>query len=251
MSSLNDYPEILALLVAVAGFILARYASRASLSLLGLIERGLHRVAPQRHTALQGNVQTVISRLIYYVVLGFFLLVALRSLGVTVLADWLDVIIIYIPQMLVGALIIVGGYLLSILARTLVGNLIGAGAGELIPRMVQYLVIIAATVTGLGQMAIDISFLSAITIVVLAALLGGLSLAFALGGRDVVANLLARRELDRFQVGDQIRIDGTEGRILELTQTSVIIESGEEQLTIPAARFITSVVALRRPGQDA
>ncbi len=251
MSILTEYPEIIALLIVVAGFILASYASAACRSLLGLIERTMHRFTPARQSVLNSRVQTVIVRLIYYLVLGFFLVIALRSLGVSVLTDWLDLIIVYIPQVLVGAFIIVGGYLLSILARTLVGNLVGEAAGELVPRMVQYLVIIATTVTGLGQMAINISFLSAITIVVLAALLGGLALAFALGSKDVVANLLARRELGRLQVGDHIRIEGAQGRIIELTRTGVIVDSGDEYLTIPATRLINSIVAHRAPGQDA
>ena len=104
----------------------------------------------------------------------------------TDLSAWLDAIIIYIPRLLLGLIIIVGGYMLGLLARSLATNLLEPQAGQLLPRLTQYLVVIVAVVTGLNQMAIDVSFLATLTTVVLGALLGSLSLAFALGARGLV-----------------------------------------------------------------
>ena len=58
-----------------------------------------------------------------------------------------------------------------------------------------------------------ITFLGNLIVVVVAAFLLGLSIAFALGARQLVANLLSARELGRYQPGDEIRIGEFQGRI--------------------------------------
>jgi len=73
---------------------------------------------------------------------------------------------------------------------------------------------------------------------VLGVVLAGFSLAFGLGARQVVANLIASHALQRqFAVGQRARIGGIEGEILEFTPTSVILATGEGRVTVPAGRF--------------
>jgi len=240
---LQQYPEIIALLIAATGFFVAYLVSRGVISGLELLEKQLHRFVHASEGMFQTTAsRNTLARLVYYVVLGFFLLLALRSLGFTVLGEWLDLIIVYIPHLLLGAVIILGGYLLGILARSLLSNLMAPDASQLLPQLTQYLVVIAAVVTGLGQMAIDVSFLATLTLVVLGTLLGSLSLAFALGSRDLVANMLARRELERFHVGDHLQVDDVHGQLVELTPTGVVLEAGGQLIHIPASRLTGSIV---------
>ena len=75
-------------------------------------------------------------------------------------------------------------------------------------------------------------------VILLAFFFGGISLAFALGSRQLVENLLARRSLDRYRIGDLVRVNGSEGRIIEMLSTAVVIETAEGVVTIPARRFV-------------
>jgi len=242
---LSQYPEIMSILIVLAGFLAASLIATGFDRLLNLMERGVRRLSPQRADQLATvTPRTVIQRIVYYVTLTFFLLLAVRILGITALSDWLDVTLAYMPQILIGSIIIVVGYLLGILVYSLVAGLAQPTGGELLARVAQTVVVITAVITGLEQMAIDVSFLTNVLVIVMAAILGGLSLAFAIGSRQLVANLLSRRDLARYRVGDVIRIGELQGRIIDFTRTSVVLESADGKVNVPAVRFLESEVTL-------
>ena len=249
MTLIQQYPELIAIVIVGLGFVAAYFLAKWSGIAVGLFEAALRRVSPQR-ADLSPGVERAIARTVYYVTLGFFILLAVRSLGVHLLGEWLDAVIVYIPRLLLGGAIIFGGYLLGSVVRSLVANIVAPGTGQMLPKLAQYLVVIAAIITGLGQMAVDVSFLATLTVLVLGALLGSLSLAFALGSREVVANMLSRRELERYQVGDVVRIENAEGRIVELTRTGVLLEAEEGLIYVPASRFASSIVVLLGAGSS-
>ena len=150
----------------------------------------------------------------------------------------------FVPQLMLGGLIVLSGYLVGVMTRSLLAGLMGVGVDHLVPRLSQALVVTAAVLTGLAQTAIDISFISDVIVILLAFFFGGLSLAFALGSRQLVENLLARRALDRYSVGDLVQVDGAKGRIIEILSTAVILEAEQGILTVPTSRFVESEVLL-------
>lgn len=244
-SFLADYPEILALLVALAGFgaagLMARWFERAA----AIMDRRMRRLAPQGADRLAGVLsRKLLQRVVYFATLVFFLLVAIRLLGVTALTDWLDALIAFLPQLLLGGIIIVGGYLLGILSHSFVANLPMVADDSLLPRLAQAIVVVTAVMTGLEQVSIDVSFISDMIVILLAAGLGGLAIAFGLGSRDLVANLLARRSLDRYRVGEAVRIGDIEGTIIEFTKTGVAVQTDDGIVNVPASRFAESIVTV-------
>jgi hypothetical protein len=176
----------------------------------------------------------------------FFLLLALQTLSITVVREWLDLLLQYVPQLILGGLIILSGYFIGVVVRGLVAGLMSVSSDHLAPRLTQALVVIAAVLTGLAQTAIDISFISNVLVILVAFFFGGLSLAFALGSRQLVENLLARRALDRYRIGDYVRLNEAEGKIIEILGTAVVLESSEGVVTVPTSRFVDSEVLLVR-----
>lgn len=243
MSVLQQYPELVSLLIVVGGFILAVVLSRWSRTGLELIENALRRISPHR-AELSPRTERAVGRIVYYSVVGLFILLATRSLGAQLVGQWLDTLIVFIPRLLLGGAIIFAGYLLGTVLRSLVANMVAPGASQLLPQLAQWLVITAAAITGLGQMGVDISFLATLVIVLLGALLGSLSLAFALGSRDVVANMLSRRDLDRYKIGDRLSIESVEGHIVEITRTGVVLDTDYGLTYVPASRFANAIVVL-------
>ncbi|NNF16405.1 MAG: mechanosensitive ion channel, partial [Gammaproteobacteria bacterium] len=94
-----------------------------------------------------------------------------------------------------------------------------------------------AIVMALQHVGIDITFVTRLLLILVAVVGGGLMLAFAIGARCHVANLLAHRELSRIAVGEYIRIDEVQGKVVEIHNTAVDIATAEGIATIPAARF--------------
>ncbi|MCB1692228.1 MAG: mechanosensitive ion channel [Pseudomonadales bacterium] len=244
-SFIAEYPEIVSMTVALMGFVAASVVASWFGRLLDLMQRGVRRLSPGRADQLASiTPRAFVQRLVYYATLVFFLLLAIRILGIDALSDWLDLLLAFIPQILLGGIIILVGYLLGTLTHSLVSNIVQPTHGPLIPRIAQAIVVVTAVMTGLQQMGIDVSFITYVIVILLGTTLGGLSLAFAIGSRDLVANLLARRNLTRYQPGDTIRVGEIEGVVIELTRTGVVVESTDGIVTIPAARFMESAVTI-------
>ncbi len=251
---LSDNPEILAVLIAVAGFVVANLLARLSERLLMRLDGYLRRRAPARVDQVDLRMLRQAFRgLVYYGTLVFFLLLALHTLSITVVREWLNLLLQFVPQLILGGLIILVGYFIGVMLRSLVAGLMGVNSDHLAPRLTQALVVTAAVLTGLAQTSIDVSFISNVLVILVAFFFGGLSLAFALGSRQLVENLLARRALDRYRIGDLVRLNEVQGRIVEILGTAVVLESEEGVVTVPTSRFVGSEVVLVRepaPGED-
>ena len=178
---LGRNPEILAIIIAIAGFVVANVLAALTERLLIQLDTYLRHRAPSRleHLDLL-MLRQALRGLVYYGSLVFFLLLALQTLSITIVREWLNLLLQFVPQLILAALIILSGYFVSIVFRNLFAGLIKVTPDHLAPRLLQALVIITATLTGLAQTAIDISFISNVLVLLLAFFVGGLSLAFAL-----------------------------------------------------------------------
>jgi small-conductance mechanosensitive channel len=251
---LRNNPEVLAVLIAVAGFLVANILARFTERLLMRLDGYLQRRSPDRLEQVDMRMlRQALRGLVYYGSLVFFLLLALQTLSITVVREWLDLLLQYVPQLILSGLIMLSGYFIGVVLRGLVAGLMGVSADHLAPRLTQVMVVTSAVLTGLAQISIDISFISNVLVILLAFFFGGLSLAFALGSRQLVQNLLARRALDRYRIGDHVRLNDVQGRIVEILGTAVVLEAEEGIVTVPTSRFVESEVLLLReeePGED-
>jgi len=249
----SSHPEIFAILIAVAGIVAAGLLAKFTESWLMKLEGYLRRRAPSRLEQIDLSVlRKVMRSVVYYGTLVVFLLLALQTLSISLVRNWMDALLQYVPQLILGGLIILSGYLIGIVTRSVIAGLMGVSSDHLVPRLVQVLVITVAVLTGLAQTSINISFITDMIVILLGFFFGGLSLAFALGSRQLVENLLARRALDRYRIGDHVRLNDTQGRIIEILGTAVVLESSEGVTTVPCARFVDSEVVLvnEEQGQD-
>ncbi|HSC09009.1 MAG TPA: hypothetical protein VLD59_19450, partial [Steroidobacteraceae bacterium] len=185
---------------------------------------------------------------VFWLVLFGFITAASDVAKLETLSGWLERVIGYLPKLLFGALIIVGGYLLGTIARALVSDALyptGLAQRVLIGRLAQAATFLAAIVIGIDQMGFNVTFVTTMIAIVLGAVLTGFALAFGLGARRVVANLISARTLQqRFSVGHHARIGGVEGEILEFTPTGVILATDEGRVNVPASRFDEEVSVL-------
>lgn len=247
---MKSHPEILAIVIAILGFLVAGLLSRLMDRWMISLEGYLRHHVPERleHFDLK-VVRQVLRAIVYYGTLVLFLLTALQTLSISVVKEWLSLLLQHVPQFILGALIILSGYLAGVVIRSLLAGLMGVNPDHLVPRFAQVLVVTAAVLTGLAQTSIDISFISNVMVMLLAFFFGGLSLAFALGSRQLVENLLARRTMDRYRIGDTVRVKGTQGKIIEILSTAVVLEAEHGLLTVPTASFVNSEILLVK-GED-
>jgi len=242
----NVVGALLLLLVGWGVAKLLRYATRQ------LFERILHKLArsrpmdtrvkqPQSYSA----VPDIASGVIYWAVLVFFVLVAAEVLQFHVISSLLGELTAYLPRLFAGLLILFVGLWLAEFTRAVLsrsGARIGVDQAEVLARLGQVLVWLIIFSIAAGQIGIDNTLLVALVVTLFGVALGAIALAFALGARTTVSNILAAHSLAQtYSSGDLIRIGSLEGRILQIARTHVVLETSEGTATVPARQFSEQV----------
>jgi hypothetical protein len=238
MDTIQAFPEITAVVVLLLGFFLGKLAERAVRHGLAFSERLVARLGTREEHLFSPVFQRAAGLLAYGAVLVVAIIFAIRLLDIEHLSGWLDHALAYAPRLIIALFIIGIGNVLGALSRNLVASLSEDTEPDALgPRLVHGAVLTIAIITGLQQLGIDISFVTQLAIILLAAATGGLSLAFALGARQYVANLLAQDELARYGTGDHLRIDQDEGLVVEIHRSGLVLATREGLVAIPAARL--------------
>lgn len=235
---IETYPEITAVVVLLLGFVIGKLVEAAVRRLLNLADRLAARYGTRQRTLFSALFQRVSGLVAYGTVLIIAVIMAVRLLDIEQLSSALDAALAYAPRFVVGLFIIGIGNVVGALLRNISASVFSDGnVNALLPRLVHIGVVTIAVITALEQIGIDISFITRLALILLAALVGGLSLAFALGARQYVANLMAQPELARYAPGDRLRIGEDEGVIVEIYRTGLTLATDDGLVAIPAAQL--------------
>ena len=212
--------------------VVARFSKR--------ISAGTAAAAWQQALADQGAGR-VFSSSVYWLVLLVAVMVASEVVGLPVLTTYLAALAQYLPRVIAAVVVlfagVIGGRLISDAAMTTAFRLL-PHQGRQLARLVRGIIVGAAILVAIKQLGVDVSLLTNIFLIVLAALLAGAAFAFGLGARSVIANILAMHYVNKsYDIGQQIRLGDDNGRIVRTTSTTVFVEHDEGELGIPGQQF--------------
>lgn len=237
-------PELVgAILLLAVGWLMAKLARVAALKLIKGAGRLWQRIGigNQREIQVSDAVAAVVAGIVFWVVILLFLSAASGVLGLTLFTGWLDKLVTHLPNLFAGVLIIFAGLVVGKLVHdTIQTAAIGIPLQQraLLSRLGQYFTFAIMIVIGADQIGIDTTIVMIVLAIVLGTLLGGIAVAFGLGAKILVGNLLAARYMGQeYQIGEHVRIGDIEGAILELTPLSVILDTAEGRTTVPAKLF--------------
>ncbi|MEE4272960.1 MAG: mechanosensitive ion channel domain-containing protein [Thermoanaerobaculales bacterium] len=161
--------------------------------------------------------------------------------GLPIMTDVLARTSAFLPNILIAAVIVLFGLVSGRLAQgatTVAVQAAGVPQGRTIGKLVHAVVLTAALVIALDQLGVNGHVLELTLVVTIGSALAAAALAFGLGARSSVANLVAARYAAQFcEIGQRIRIEQAEGTVVGLTATSVILETPEGRIVVPASRF--------------
>lgn len=249
---------VAAIALLAAGWLVARLARAGTLKLGGAVNAFLSRVgrpaAVRRPLRLTPAVLKLIGNVAFWLVVVISIALAARVAKLDLFTTWLDRIVAYLPTLLAGGLILLVGYLVSAAARDLVTAAMdsaGSGQADFYGFLAQGAIFLAALVIGMEQIGVDVTMLTILFAVVVGGLLLCLALAFGLGARAFVANLIGAHQLrDKLAPGQHARIGEHEGLVIELTATTVIIATDQGRVSIPAKLFQEEVTVIAAADED-
>ncbi len=242
--------------VLIVGWLLARV-------LRSLVRRGLESMdwlfgrfttrSAERSRALSRAASRTVSGVVFWIVILIFGATALRILGGSLLERWTETLLAYLPSAIGGIIIIVVGLVGGTLARHVLEQAsvgLGIGQSSLLGRLAQTVIVVSGIVIGIDQLGVNVDFLVQLSTVTAAAAFGGIALVFALGTREHLANLIGAHYVRKhYTPGDYVRVGAFEGRIVDIADGCVFLETEQGDVSVPAQRFSHEpFMKLRRPG---
>lgn len=190
----------LALVVLIAGWLLAKLARIAALKGLRAINfHVLTERAGMDGFLKQGGIETdttgIFAELVYWLVILAALVIGFNGLGLTYITDLLRDVVLFVPKVIVALLVLAfGAYFARFVATTVATycSNIGIQDGELLGKLAQYAIVGFVVLIALEQVHVGGEIVRQSFLIVLAGVIFALALAFGLGGRRWAAGLLER-----------------------------------------------------------
>lgn len=148
---------------------------------------------------LELNAGHFLGRIVYWFILVAFFLTASDILGFMALSGFLGDVLLYIPNVLIAALILIAAVVVANFVRGLVmASVLSARlhAAKFLGAATWWIIMVFGFLTAAVQLNIAVSIINTVItgLIAMMALAGGL--AFGLGGRDAAARWIARIEND-------------------------------------------------------
>lgn len=235
---------VAALSILLLGFIFARLIRL----LIFRLVNNCYRLVPipsirdrLKRLTVEKPISNVIGEAVYWIMIFFFLTAATEALGLSIVTTWLSGVTGYLPKILSALLIGFIGVVSSIILKDIVtaaASSVGVRYAEALGTVTQISIIVVSMLIAVELIGIDVTLLTDFVLVFLSAFLFAAALAFALGSSASVSNILASHYLQNvYKVGQTVKIGEVKGEIVRITPTSLIIQTPEGQVMVPAKVF--------------
>ncbi len=193
----------------------------------------------------------LVATVVFWVVLLYFILSTFRQLGLNEAVRALENFIAFLPSIISSLIIFIGGALLAgFVGRTIQGALatMGIGIHQILGNGVKFFLLIVVAIVVMEQLGMDVTLLTNIVTNLITIVAAGVALAFGLGGRSIVQNVLAGHYArERFSPGDCIVIQEQEGTLERIGTINAEIKIGSSFLLIPNTKLTESPIFTRKP----
>lgn len=241
-----------ALVLLLVGILLAALAGRL---VRGALQRaGVDRAAERfgasdalERAGLGRSLGRLLGRAIRIGLTLIVIFASLSLLGLQFLSESLNAAVLFLPNLLIAALLLLAGVVLGALARERVDRLthqmdlpVPLGAA------VQFAIVAVFAITAAAQLAVSTAILLALLAIVLAAVGATFALAFGLGGREVARELSAGRYLrNTYDAGQTISFGDLRGEIVSIDTAATVLRTGEDEtVRVPNNLLLESVVTI-------
>jgi small-conductance mechanosensitive channel len=246
----NYLPSLLgAVVLIITGLVLGALLKWLIIRLSAGLDRMVNVVGITSIPVLRNwPIGVILGWLAFWLIILFFVTAAADTLGLPGLANWLSNLINNLPVYFIAAVSVIAGIWIG----NYVNNKIQQSTSDTSQHQVQILaqtlriIIIAfAVISALSQIGLDVSLFETMMVILVAAVLAGLALAFGLGAGPTLANVISGRYVKKtYQLGQRVIIDEIEGEILELLPTGVVLDTEKGRTFVPAKLFGETVSVL-------
>lgn len=195
-----------------------------------------------RDAGVQTSIGNIIALVVFWSVFLVFILSASEVLGLSVVLETFNRLLLYVPN-IIGAIAII---VLSLLVARIIKDFVSVGLAQVkmiyaqpVSRAVEILIIIFGLIVALTQLGFDIGVLMANITIFIAGFVAIVVLSLGLGAKTVVENLLAGYYIKQmFEEDQEVILAGDKGKIKAINNISIVMETEEGEMVIPNHKVI-------------
>lgn len=192
---------------------------------------------------------TILSKLIYYVILLLFAIVASEILNVEPISKLVGDILTYIPNVFAAMIVLFIGLLIADFIKGIVETTtksMGIPSYKLIGGAIFYFIFMMTIITAIKQIGIDADFIETNLSYIVAGGVFAFALGYGLASKDMMSNFLASLySKEKFFVGDVVSIGNHKGEIVEMTSSSMVLRTAEnKKVIIPLSKLSSESVEI-------
>lgn len=200
---------LLAVIIFVIGWIIGSILSRVIAQIVDMlrVDEALKSAGVDRAVRDAGfslNLGRFLGELVKWFIIAVFLVAALDVLGLNRVNIFLQqVVLLYIPQVIVAVLILVLGAVIAELSKNIIGGsarAAGAPSANLAGSVAKWAIWVVAVLAALNQLNVASAFVQTLFTGLVVALSLAFGLAFGLGGKEAAARYI---EKTRSEIGDR------------------------------------------------
>lgn len=190
---------LLVIIILIIGWIISKLIKNLVIRVLKVVK--LDRLSDRielNNLLAKGGIQYSLSELIgvvcYWLALLITFVVAINAIGLTIAADLLNKVVLYIPNIIAAVFILILGMFMAALLRNIVQAAainVGIAQANLLGKIVDIIVIVFAIAIALEQLNIGEKIIQLIVGIILGSAGLAIALAFGLGCKDIAAKAIA------------------------------------------------------------
>ena len=197
---------------------------------------------------------SVLAAIVYWFVLIIFTMAAVDALGMEALSDIMAKLVAYLPNAVTAFVLLIGGILLADVVKRIVTTTcesIGISAANLVGSAVFYFILLNVVLVALSQAQLQTDFMEQNISIILAGVAGAFAIGYGMASRHLMGNILASfYNRQQLQLGDEVSIDNKRGEVIELSSTTIKLQSEHSEFTIPFSKLSSEGFEVHSRRQD-
>ena len=241
---------LISMAILVVGLIVAEYVVKFVMKLLDEFEFEKFISPVEDIVNKKGIIRKIIGAVLKVFVVLIFIQISLAVLNSTgafnLLAELVNTVILWLPNLLVGMLIVIIGFWVSSWVEKKImehSEEVELPFQKAISKAAQFLVMYLAIVMALAQVGIQVEILYIVFAIAFASVFIGLGVGLAYGSKDVFHNLVSYLQSDKtFKVGQSIKVEEYEGTIKEISRYHLVLQTKKGKIRIPHSKLAKAVI---------
>jgi hypothetical protein len=194
------------------------------------------------------GLSALVSSIVFWLIMMAVIFSTTNNLGIEVLVKLMEDIRKFIPKVFVAVLIFLMGYVIATKIKEVLVNLtrsLGGNAGSVLGSILYYFIMVIVVITAIEQLGVNTDLISKNIMIIVAVVLIAGAVAYGYAAREIMRNMLSSfYSKKNFYEGQKIKIGDLEGTILEIDNTSLVLQTGEKKVVMPSSELMSNRIEI-------